>query len=599
MSLRYLSILVASVAALCTQAASFAQTITAQLSSSDGFVDEPMRVVVNVINFDDFDGPFFDEVPGLQITRLPGEQTQTSIQIANGRRVQTRTVGISYEVIPHKAGTFVIPAFMVQSGGQKYTTNPTQITVAASDAGELMIVRVVGEPHDLYLGQEGGLNLELAVKAFKDRALGISLDEQSMWSLIDLERSSWGIFGPALQKMLSENRRPRGEMRVIAGTEYIVYTISKSFDPIATGTPSVGEVRVRMEYPTRLQRGNDFFNQSRLTLGGSRAISITPSAVDATVIPVPDGPRPASWNGAVGRFGLQVIAKPLEVSVGDPITLTMRITDQSGIAGLAGLQAPVLADQPAFASGFRVPRESASGTVEGRTKVFTQSIRALGDNVREIPPVELAFFDPGTGSYEIVRSAAIPIKVKPSTVARVDVETPQAAREGKSELTKVDGGILANASLDQAMGSLPNETMLPALALVAPACFAVATAIRLRSDAQERNPLARRRRGARGSFERRLAEPAADGGASADAIGAAVLAYIADRVGAPEGSLAGREAVEALAAARLDKQLIDEADDFLRRCDRARYAGASIDAAEARALVARLDAAAWREGGAR
>jgi hypothetical protein len=51
------------------------------------------------------------------------------------------------------------------------------------------------------------------------------------------------------------------------------------------------------------------------------------------------------------------------------------------------------------------------------------------------------------------------------TVARVDVETPQAAREGKSELTKVDGGILANASLDQAMGSLPNETMLPALAL--------------------------------------------------------------------------------------------------------------------------------------
>ena len=78
-----------------------------------------------------------------------------------------------------------------------------------------------------------------------------------------------------------------------------------------------------------------------------------------------------------------------------------------------------------------------------------------------------------------------------------------------------------------------------------------------------------------------------------------MLAYIADRVGAPEGSLAGREAVEALAAAKLDKTLVDEVDDFLRRCDRARYAGASIDASEARALVARLDAAAWREGGAR
>ena len=66
-----------------------------------------------------------------------------------------------------------------------------------------------------------------------------------------------------------------------------------------------------------------------------------------------------------------------------------------------------------------MPSEAASGTVEGRSKVFTQSIRALSETVREIPPIEFAFFNPAKGEYETVRSAPIAITVKPSAIARV------------------------------------------------------------------------------------------------------------------------------------------------------------------------------------
>ena len=117
------------------------------------------------------------------------------------------------------------------------------------------------------------------------------------------------------------------------------------------------------------------------------------SVAARTCVSPPEGGRPAAWNGAVGSFTIEAIAKPVDVAVGDPITVTIRLTDESTTAGLAGLQAPVIADLPGFLENFRVPREAASGTIDGRSKVFTQSIRAASDSVRELPPISFVFQD--------------------------------------------------------------------------------------------------------------------------------------------------------------------------------------------------------------
>ena len=82
-----------------------------------------------------------------------------------------------------------------------------------------------------------------------------------------------------------------------------------------------------------------------------------------------------------------------------------------------------------------------------------------------------------------------------------------------------------------------------------------------------------------------------------DGVSTALLGYIADRVGAPEGSLTRREAIDVLAMAGVEPEAREEVDLLLRRCERGRYAGESIDTREVIAILARLDAMDWKDRG--
>ena len=570
--LRQLLLALGWIAALCATPVLRAQGIVARVATQEAFVNEPLRVAVNITDVEDFDGPSFEQVDGLEIKRLPGEQTSTSIQTVNGRTTQQRTVGMTFEVTATRAGEFAIPAFSIVAGGLTYASKPISLKVSVPQGSDnLLMVRVTGSPSAVYIGQRGGINLELCIKRYSDAGMGITLDEASMWSLVDLQGSSWGVFTPPLQKMLSENRRPRGELRMVDGTECYVYSIAKEFDPIAVGTPSVGDVRVRMEYPTRLQRGSDFFMANRLSVAAARTLNVSPKSIDVSVLPVPEGGRPKGWNGAVGDFELLVVAKPLDVAVGDPITLTMRLSDRSGTASLEGLQAPSLTEQSAFAESFRVPSEAASGTVEGRSKVFTQSIRALGDGVREIPPVELSFFDPASGTFRSVRSAPIALTVRPSALVRVDAPESAAGDDAaKPSLTSVAGGLVANMSVDEVRVPRTAGILQLALAIGLPLGALLTTSL-LSALARRVDPRSAQRTLAMGRLEQALSSSPAP-----EAVESAMLRFIAARLGVSAAGFSRKDACEALARAEVDAATVERTDRFLRECERARYLGGAV-----------------------
>jgi hypothetical protein len=597
---RVLVVLVAIAAAMSAMSArvAFSQSVSVQVSSRNAYVDEPIRVGVTVENATGFDGPFIGEVDGLEIRRLPGEQNFSSKSIINGRVTEKVSVSIGFEIVPKRAGTFVVPSFTVNHEGKELATEPFRLEVKVSEVGDLMRATVRCNPQPIYVGQAGTLSLEIAVKRYRDERLGLTLDEGSMWSLIGDDTSTWGAFGPALQKLQSENRRPRGEIRMIDDVEYVVYAIDRPFDPIAAGPPTIGDVRVRMQYPLRLARGNDIFFENRLSLAESRPVSVRPTIDALSVLTPPEGGRPASWNGAVGRFQLDVVAKPVDVAVGDPITLTIRLSDTSGTAGLEGLQAPMLADQPAFGEGFRVPRESAAGVVEGRAKIFTQSIRASSDAVTAIPPVEFSFFDPSSGEYRTLRSEAIPIRVRPSLVARANVGSADApAEDAKPTVAApVAGGLVANLSLAEiarthAFGSadlaLAIAPPLTLLALLAAGPMLARTLPRADSAKQ-------RLRGARDDVERVLGSPV-----SADAIERALLAYLAARTGADGAGFSRGDALSRLRETDLDAQALAECDRVLRALERARYGGQMPTPDEIRTLLAQFERSAAVAGGVR
>jgi hypothetical protein len=516
----------------------------------------------------------------------------------NGRRSSETTVGIRFEAIPARTGDFTIPPFIVVIGGKELRTESVRFTATVSETGNLLRVRVTGSPERPFVGQRGTIDLEIAIRAYRDAKLGIELDEGAMWSLVDGRSSDWGIWFPALQQLEAERRRPRGLTRTIDGEEYLVYTVSKEFDPIAAGTPEIGEVRVRMNYPTALRRGNDLFFENRLTLAASRPISAAPDAIEVEAQSPPAEGRPPSWNGAVGAFEIVAVARPTEVAVGDPITLSIRIVDRSGEAGLEGVLAPPFAEQPEFEGRFRVPRDAPSGTVEGDAKVFTQTVRALDDAVREIPPIEFAFFNPATEAYEVVRSRPIPISVKPSPIARLEVEAPVAAppaerapaaiREGpQPTVPYLDRDRRPNpGAFTRSLGEVgPLGLGLFAMPPLAVAGFVLAAR---RRAADARNPAARRARRARRVCEARLATAR-----DATALGDALLGFVADREGMAEGAATRGDAVDLLRRRGVDAAVVAELDGFLRACERARFAAddtVAVDPATARTLLARLDA---------
>lgn len=570
--LQPLNLLLVLLVALGWTSTGVAQEVTVRVGTREAFVDEPFRIVVSVETARDFDGPFFDETPGLEITRSGGEQTSTSITTVNGRTVQRRTVAMNFEGIARSPGSYTIPAFRITTPDGDASSKPVPITVRPAGRNDMLAVRVTGEPRVLYSGQKGTMRLELRVKRYTDQALGLTLDEASMWSLIDTRASDWGIFTPALQQLAAENRRPRGDLQIVDGTECYVFTIAREFEPISTGTPEIGDVRVRMEYPTSLQRSRDFFGGNRLAVGASRTLSVVPSEIDLEVVATPEGGRPKAWNGAVGNFELLAVAQPTDVAVGDPITLTVRITDRSGTAALDGLQAPDLAAQAPFRTGFRVQTDLAAGTVEGRSKIFAISIRALDDSITAIPSIEFPYFDPARGIYDVARSEPLPITVKPSSIVRIDLPDSEGSNAAPTgELTAIEGGLLANMGPSDARSRSTATLPLLALATGIPLALLIVPA-GLRTLRARRSPAERRWASAWTEFERRTGEDA-----DAASLESALLDLTAARIGRSAGGFSRGDAADALLGLGVDQAIRERLDRALRECERARYLGATVD----------------------
>ena len=64
------------------------------------------------------------------------------------------------------------------------------------------------------------------------------------------------------------------------------------------------------------------------------SVDLEAEAQAITVKPLPSAGRPAGFNGAVGRYTMQAKASPLEVTVGDPVTVNIQLSGQGAIESL-------------------------------------------------------------------------------------------------------------------------------------------------------------------------------------------------------------------------------------------------------------------------
>jgi len=557
--------------------------VSLEASSRETQVGVPVQLLITIRNAEKYEAPQLPEIDGAEasLTGRPSESSRVSI--INGRMTQEVTVTFAVHVTPTREGTIRVPPIPVLVDGKTRTTAPLEIVAVKSEATDLLFVEVKGSRETLYVGESLDVTLEVWLKPFSDPRQQITLTEADMWSLIDQRSSTWGLFTETLQELAQTRQRPKGAETLRNDAQgnrrsYYRYDVRQTLWPQQAGTLDVGRINIIVSYPTNLVRERDFFSTSRMRLGGSRPVSASVSVPPIQVKPIPTEGQPPFYRGAVGRSRIEVAAQPTEVAVGDPITLTMTL---SGPDNLDLLQAPALAQVPELTADFQVPDENLAGSVEGKGKRFTQSIRAKSDAVTRIPPIPLAWFDPKTEKFEVVYSKPIPLTVKPAQrMAVSQIVEGAAGPAAPTRLTELTAGILANYTDADAV--LSDQSFAPGavsagVAALSPAAFLICWFVRRHTQRLREDPRYARRRAAYRTAMRAIAAASGSSG-PAEQVAGAVLGYVADRCNLPTGGLTRVEARNALTTRKVAAHLVAEMDTLLNRCDDIRYAGGGSDA---------------------
>ncbi|MBM3987763.1 MAG: protein BatD [Planctomycetes bacterium] len=149
---------------------------------------------------------------------------------------------------------------------------------------------------------------------------------------------------------------------------------------------------------------------------------------------LPEQGRPPQFGGAVGNFTILTEAEPREVEVGGVLLLTTQIAGQGNFGHFA---APRIGPF----DGLRVLSER-SELVDGTLRIECE-LRVTEERVREVPPIEFAYFTSAApGRYEVLRSQPLPLRIRrPMQPALADVLPPESSLLSPPAL--VVGGVIA------------------------------------------------------------------------------------------------------------------------------------------------------------
>lgn len=548
-----------------------AQSVTARSSAQEAFVGEPFRVQVVVSN------------PNTATTPTPGETPDFTIQLdqtvqnpavnqmyrnMNGRESREVSYTYTFAVRPSRVGQLTIPAFEVNDGGRLLRSQPLRVSVKKpSSTPELRCEIKVGDRKRAYVGEKVDLTLEIWIRKY--RQTGAELDVRDTYRLLDERNMSLGVFAPGSSPTYREavDKDATGQR-----VEYWVYLLEASVYPSKPGPLDMGNVQIAIQYPTLL--GRNVFGQLYHERD-PRILRQAPQAPNIEVVAPPLEGRPPDFNGAVGTYTLSATAKPSEAAVGDPITLSLAIR---GNGPLERLGAPRLGRVEDLTKDFEVSGESPAGELGSGVKVFPITVRPLRESVSHIPPVPMSFFDPTTGKYQTVYSAALPIKVRPAERLAIPNKGGEMSesRGVLAPLVESSEGLLANESN-------PNRVLGSQVAVVGPGAwgafvgspllYALAWWVRRRSEQLKSDDSLRRR--SRAYKTAKSALHTADGRLTPGQARAALVGYIADRCNAPAGGMTRLEAVRLIQERSAPADTLGAVDAFLETVERVQYGGES------------------------
>lgn len=497
----------------------------------------------------------------------------TSMQQFNDR--VTMSYSANYAITAEGPGKMSLPPVTVVVDGEKYTTDPVEVTVSAPGTTDRLSLEFTLSEKRCYVGQPVLMTVKWTVTTHvQDASFDVPVFTSDDFYIEDVSGSAVvyakeRVTIEGVPVTVTESRE------VIKGVQAAIISFSKILIPKRPGRLVLDPVRVSTNMA--VARTRSMFEAYKY-----RRVSVQSDPAELEVLPVPETNKPAQFYGLVGRYTISAAAAPTEVSVGDPITLTIRI---GGNPYLKPVQWPALEQVPALAANFKIPTEKASPVIEDGYKIFTQTIRANNDEVTEIPSMPLAYFDPQQGKYVVAETKPIELDVAPTRVlTNADVEGTAVGTVSR-EVEAIRKGLSANYYGPEA---LRNEAFAPLAAMVSPGYAAlwsipllglligagVKVAGRTSPEAVARK---RRRQACRTAVGQLRQTAAAAPDERHERLVAVMKGYIGDRFDRVAASLTPDDCREIIAEAAGDTQTAQRFRDSIAACEAARYAPMEAD----------------------
>lgn len=562
-------------------AAVLAASLTAVLDRDTIGLGDSAVLKVTVEGGSGREAPRIPEVPGV---RLVPTGSGTSFSFVNGR--QSVSAEYTFAVTPGRLGTFALGPVTAVVGNQALSDGPVTLKVVRAD--------------DPALNRRDGLE-KAAFLLLKP-----SRSEAWVGETLVAEMQLYAIGGrlqqrPQLQAdgaVLGEFQEAGQEGNVRTNnTVYSRVRFVQPFTPARAGDLTLQAANCILDIPVASRgRGGGFFDEAFFGMRENRRFTLATEPVTLSVRPLPKDQVPAGFTGAVGDFALDVSASLTNLQAGDPISLRIEI------AGRGNFDSVQLGDHPGW-NGFRV--YPATGTfqsedplkIEG-TKRFEQVVTPESAAITEIPPVTFAYFSPGSGTYQTLRSRPIPIRVAPGAgtpaiPAPAGAPADSAPSTSKPTLPplKPHLGVVVPAALP-----LARQPWFLALAALPPLAWGVlelAHARRRRRGADpegaRRAELARRIDASLATLARLAGEP------DPEAFFAALFRVLQDMVavplGQPPASITEGVLDDALPARGVAPDTIASLHHLFQACNQARYT--RVAGAADREALRQEAAAAW------
>ncbi len=432
---KYLAFIFAA-SLLATSAFAEEPSVTAVLTSSQTVLGRPVQLQIKITGSPSARPPDVINVDGLDI-RYSGQS-----QMIEGRNFQfSYSFVYSYTVMPVRTGTFRIPPQKIQAGSNALRTPELTLNVvdagsgtqqrsgrgtASVDVHKLVAAELVLTKTTAYVGELIPAEVRLYINS---RARATLKDGP--------EVSGQGF---TMQKL----SQPTQSRENVGGQYYDVYTFKTAIAAARTGKFEIGPVKTTamVLVPRQSSSGgrspfdifgmddpfsDPFFADPFGRSVERQEIDVESKPVTLDVKPLPPN-APPEFSGAIGSFTMEADAKPKNLQVGDPITVTANI---SGRGNFDRVSAPVLEDEHGWhqyppSANFKQDDDVGISGMKSFETVLTPN-----ESKKAVPPFVFAFFDPINEKYVTLRSDAIPVKIEGGAVAEKSTTAPAAAAPAK------------------------------------------------------------------------------------------------------------------------------------------------------------------------